>query len=237
MKNSFEHITNGWLYRTCKAIGDAVIISFLFLLFCLPVVTAGASVTALYYTVYRKYTKKIDNISKDFMHSLKDNLKSGIVINLIYLIYGSVVGFNIYAAFFGFGNVKLPDWYMIVSLLPLLLIIFSLPFAYPLLARFNNGIKGTIRNSFTLCMINFPKTLLLCLIILVATAVCVCFPPAVLLVPAGATRLYQMITEKAFASAMRVEKARTEDGDTGEAEEAPDNEENEEAISEEEDNG
>jgi len=208
MKKSFDHIQNSWLYRLSKAIGDVVIISCLFLLFCLPVVTIGASVTALYYTVYRKFKKHSDEVTKDFIRSLKENLKNGIIINLIYMIFSAIVGFNIYFAFNGFGGTKLPDWYTVVSFVPLLPIIFTLPFVYPLMARFSNGIKGTITNSYTLCMINFPKFLLIWLIVIVALAVSVCFPPAALLTPVGAMYLTQMITEKAFEKAIAVEKAR-----------------------------
>ena len=144
------------------------------------------------------------------MHSLKDNLKNGIIVHLIYLIYSAVIGFNIYFAFFGWGDIRLPDWYIIVSFIPLLPIIFTLPFVYPLMARFNNTVTGTIKNSFTLCMINFPKFLLIWLILIVALAVSICFPPAALLAPVGAMYLTQLITEKAFEKAIAVENSREE---------------------------
>ena len=210
MKKSFDQITNSWLYKTSQMVGDVVIISVLFLLFCIPVVTIGPSITALYYTVYRKYQKKSDSLSKDFIRSFKDNLKNGIAINLIYLVYLAVAGFNIYFAFNGLGSVKLPDWYTVVSFIPLLPVIFTIPFVYPLLARFSNGIKGTITNSFTLCMINFPKFFLLWIIQLAAIAVSVLFPPAALVTPVASTYLCQMITEKAIANAIRVEQSREE---------------------------
>ena len=213
MKKSFDHIQNSWLYRLSKSIGDVVIISALFLLFCLPIVTIGASVTALYYTVYRKYHKHIDEVSKDFIRSLKDNLKNATIIHIIYLLYSALVGFNIYFALNGLGGVKLPDWYIVVSFIPVLPVIFTLPFVYPLLARFSNGLKGTVTNSYTLCMINFPKFLLIWLIFIAALAISVCFPPAALLTPAGAMYLTQMITEKAFAKAIAVEKSREEKAD------------------------
>jgi uncharacterized membrane protein YesL len=210
MKKSFDQITNSWLYKTSQMVGDVVIISVLFLLFCIPVVTIGPSITALYYTVYRKYQKKSDSLSKDFIRSFKDNLKNGIAINLIYLAYLAVAGFNIYFAFNGLGSVKLPDWYTVVSFIPLLPVIFTIPFVYPLLARFSNGIKGTITNSFTLCMINFPKFFLIWIIQLAAIAVSVLFPPAALVTPVASTYLCQMITEKAIANAIRVEQSREE---------------------------
>jgi uncharacterized membrane protein YesL len=123
---------------------------------------------------------------------------------------------NIYFAFSGLGNIKLPEWYTIVSLVPLLPIIFSLPFVYPLLARFRNGIRATIKNSFTLCMINFPKFLLIWLIAASALLICVAFPPALLLVPTGAMYLTELITEKAFASVIKKIKTQEEKDDGNE---------------------
>ena len=209
MKNSFEHITNSRLYKIGEVIGNVVIMSALFLLFSLPIVTIGASASALYYTVYLKYNKKSDSITQDFIRSFKDNLKNGIIINLIYIIYSAAVGFNIYFAIFGLVGTRLPDWYTIVAFVPVIPVIFSMPFVYALLARFDNGIKGTIKNSFTLCMINFPKFLLVWIIVGIALAVSICFPPAALVTPVAATYLIQ-ITEKALNAAMRVEKAREE---------------------------
>ena len=200
MKTKFDHITNSWLYKAGKAIGDVVIISLLFVIFCIPVVTIGVSISALYYTVYRRYTKKIDDITKDFFSALKCNLKNGIVIHIIFTVYSAIVGFNIYFSFFGINGIKLPEWYTVVSFIPVLPLVFTLPFLYPLVARFSNSVKGTIKNSFTLCMINFPKFLLIWLIAAAAILISVAFPPSLLLVPTGAMYLTQMITEKAFAS-------------------------------------
>lgn len=218
MKKSFDHITSSWLYKSAKAVGDVVIISVLFLIFCLPVVTAGASASALYYTVYRKYRKKSDDLIKDFMHSLKDNLRHGIIIHIIYSLYSAVVGFNIYFALFGFNGLKLPDWYTVIAFLPVLPVIFSYPFIYPLVARFSNSVKETIKNSFTLCMINFPKFLLIWLIIILALGISIIFPPSMLVTPACAAYLIQMITERSFESAIRMIESREETEDIEEVE-------------------
>lgn len=218
MKKSFEHITNSWLYRVSKMIGDIVIMSLLFLVCCLPVVTIGASASALYFTVYCKYQKRSDSLSKDFMRSFKENLKNGIIIHMLYLIYGAVAGFNIWFAINGLGDIKLPDWYLLVSFLPLLPIVYTLPFVYALLARFKNGIKGTLMNSFTLCMMSFPKFILILLIAAAAIAISIFFPPSALITPVAATYLIQMLTEKVFDAAMRVEKAREESNEETQSE-------------------
>ena len=216
MKNTFDHITNSWLYRAGKSIGDVVTISLLFVVFCLPVFTIGVSVSALYYTVYRRYFKKDDNISKNFMSAFKCNLKNGIIIHIIYSAYSAIVGFNIYFSLFGFNGTKLPEWYTVISFIPVLPLVFTLPFLYPLVARFSNSVKGTIKNSFTLCMMNFPKFLLIWLIAAAALLICVAFPPALLLVPTGAVCLIQLITEKAFAAVISRTRSQEEKDDGNE---------------------
>lgn len=220
--SSFDRISNSWLYRLGEAIADVVLFSCLFLLFSLPVVTIGPSLCALYYIVYNKYTKGGDPNSKDFVRSFRSNLKNGIVVHLICSVFSLIVGFNIYFAFAGFGDLRLPDWYPVVSLLPLLPLIFTMPYVYALLARFDNGIKGTITNSFILCMVNFPRFLLIWLVVIVALAICIFFPPAALIVPVGATYLIQMVTEKSFAKALSVEQQRKEEVSDKDSEEDPD---------------
>ena len=219
MKQSFDKITNSWLYRIGAAIGNVVIISGLFLLFCLPVVTIGASASALYYTVYRKYQKKYDSITSDFMRSFKQNLKSGIIINVIAMVFIALAALCLYYAANGIGGVKLPDWYSVVAFVPLLPVALTLPYAYALLARFNNSVKGTLTNSYTLCMITFPKFILIWIIVLAAIAICLVFPPAALVVPVGAVYLLQMIIEKVFEKAISVEENRSkkEEGSTDDA--------------------
>ena len=74
----------------------------------------------------------------------------------------------------------------------------------------------SVELAYTLCMINFPKFLLIWLIVLVALVISVCFPPSALVTPVGAMYLTQMITEKAFSKAIAVEKAREEKNDESE---------------------
>ena len=71
-------------------------------------------------------------------------------------------------------------------------------------------------------MITFPKFILIWLIVLVAIAVCLLFPPAALVIPVGAAYLLQMIIEKVFEKALSVEENRGKKDDTEESEETED---------------
>ena len=62
-------------------------------------------------------------------------------------------------------------------------------------------------------------------------AVSIVFPPAALVIPAGAMYLCQMITEKAFAQAIEVEKARD---NTDDEEDSANDENNDDEVNEDE---
>ena len=61
--------------RVLNMISDIVLISMLWLLCSLPVVTVGASTTAAYYTIMKVVHKKTGYISKEFFKSFKLNFK------------------------------------------------------------------------------------------------------------------------------------------------------------------
>ena len=92
-------------------------------------------------------------------------------------------------------------------------------------------------------MIFFPKFFLIWFIEIIALGISIVFPPSALITPVAATYLVQMITEKAFAAAVRVEKAREEKESEPELNEEFIDDDSEDDISEEktddtsEDNG
>ena len=55
---------------------DCMCLSILWLLFCLPVITAGASTTALYATVYHYIRKEEGHLWRTFWGAFRENLRS-----------------------------------------------------------------------------------------------------------------------------------------------------------------
>ncbi len=226
MKKDFDSIIGSKLYVWAEKVSVYIILSALWILFCIPILTAGASTTALYYAITKRSLKESESPAGDFWHSFKDNLGQGIILHLIYSIYIALCVFNIVFANRGFGGVTLPQWYFPIAIILTLPVIFSYPFVFPCLARFKNSTKITVVNSFALCFVNFPKFLLLWLLLAVTLALLVIFPPLVLIVPALSCRVYSMFTEKAFAAATAVEENRgKEPSDTEEDADAGDNNE------------
>ena len=237
MKKDFDSIIGSKLYVWAEKISVYIILSALWILFCVPVLTAGASTTALYYAVTKRSLKESESPARDFWHSFKDNLGQGIILHLIYSIYIALCVFNIVFANRGFGGVTLPQWYFPIAIILTLPVIFSYPFVFPCLARFKNSMKNTVVNSFALCFVNFPKFLALWLLLAVTLALLVIFPPLVLIVPALSCWVYSLFTEKVFAAATAVEENRgkepSEINDEDEEDDSDDDENDEEDEDEE----
>ena len=154
------------------------------------------------------------------MHSFKSNIKQGIIINLIYLIYTIITAANIFIGYFGIGDVKLPSFYFPLSLLLILPLIFSFPFVVPCLARYENTTKNMFINGFTLSTLYFGKSLLVCLTMLVTLAVLVVFPPSVLFLPALSADFITGSLEKAFVYTEKKMNGNSQQGETENEEES-----------------
>ena len=59
-----------------------VYLNILWFLCCLPIFTAGAATTALYYVTLKMVKNEEGNITKAFFHSFKENFKQGTIMVL-----------------------------------------------------------------------------------------------------------------------------------------------------------
>ena len=70
-----------FLNRVC----DIMILNFMVILFSLPIVTAGASITAAYYIAYKMVKNEESYIVRGFFKAFKENFKQSTIIWLIFL--------------------------------------------------------------------------------------------------------------------------------------------------------
>lgn len=66
--------------RFMSKIGIIVVANLMFLLFCIPIVTIGASFTALYHVMLREFRSRNDiNPFREFWHGFRTNLKQATI--------------------------------------------------------------------------------------------------------------------------------------------------------------
>ena len=203
MSSSFyDRFSNSRLYDLGDKLGDIMLLSLCWLLCSLPVVTLGASSTALYYAIHRRFTKESSTPVQDFFRSFKRNLLQGIILNVILMIYGGLTAFNIYFAFCGWNGVHLPSFYIPVSILLALPFLFSALYVFPYLARFSNSVGSTLFHSFTFSTMYAGHTIRMWIFVILSVVLMVLFFPSVLVVPFICCYLCWKLCERDFSYAL-----------------------------------
>lgn len=146
---------------------DLMILNFLAVLFSLPVITAGASATALYYVTLKMAEDRESHIYKSFLKSFRDNLRQSTVIHVIMCVAGAILIIDY--RFFVLGNQGLPAFFLMAVLfmaLPLIYL-FILLYVYAVQARFINPVFRTLSNAFMMSIRHLPSTILMIILNLI----------------------------------------------------------------------
>lgn len=146
-------------------VADLCILNIICVVCCIPVITAGASITAMYYVTLKMVRNEEAYILRSFFKSFKQNFKQATIINLIMLLIGVVlyVDLNVSKAMQGGAGQIFQVIFMAFVLIYFILFLY----VYPVLARFYNTIKNTIKNALFMAIRHFPYT-----VVMVIIAVC-----------------------------------------------------------------
>ena len=158
------------LYKFMSKLTDLFKLNFLWLVFSLPIVTLGISTTAAYTVALKMAENQEGYIAGDFLKAFKANWKQGLVMSFITII----CVWAVYLDFRIFSVVEENSYvFLIIGIVAAYVLGFSLLYAYPLLARYENTVLNTLKNSFRISMKYFLRSLLL--VILIAFEIAVMF--------------------------------------------------------------
>lgn len=143
-------------------IADLCMLNILCIVCCIPVITAGASLTALYYVTMKMVRNEESYIFRSFFKSFKQNFKQATVINLIMLAAAALLYLDTRitkAMADPMGKILA----MIFALFTMIYLIILL-YLYPVLAKFYNSIKNTFKNALLMGIRHLPYTFLMLVI-------------------------------------------------------------------------
>lgn len=86
---------NSPFFRLITNIGNLILVSILWIIGCIPIVTIGASTAALYYTCVKVIRHGRGYLFSSFLQAYRSNLKQGIVVTLL----GILISFVLYMDF------------------------------------------------------------------------------------------------------------------------------------------
>lgn len=180
--NGFFNLDNPVLVFLGK-VTDLIVLNILVLVCCIPIVTIGASFTAMYFVLLRIRRNETTYIVKEFLCSFKKNFKDAILLWFIYLLISVVIVLDYYLIFFaGFEFLSL---FKVVFFVIVILVIMSMTWGFILLSRYENPLFKTLRYSFYVAVVNPIKTLIMGIMMIIVWSlpwVCPILIPTMLLI-------------------------------------------------------
>lgn len=181
-------------------LADLIILNFLTLLCCIPIVTIGASTTALHYMALKMVRNEETYIIKGFFKSFKQNFKQATLMWLIMILAALLLIGDFYIL--NKSGIEFPTWLRTALIAIGFLFIFGTMHTFPMLAKFDNTIRGTFKNAAYMSILSLPKTILMmvCWVIPIVIAIYVyqLFPVVIMLGISGPAFLNALLYSKTY---------------------------------------
>lgn len=165
---------------------DVILLSILFTICCIPLVTFGLSCSAMYYTMVRSVLSGEGRTIRTFFRGLRQNIVNGLVLGALFEAVLAILLFSLYVVFINdLGTVGILFGAVFFALL--LIFLTTMAYAFPLMGRFENTVLGILANSFFIAPMHWRETvaMLILEIVLLIAMIAVPFIPYVLLFVPG----------------------------------------------------
>lgn len=139
--------------RALSIIADLMFLNILTILCCLPIITAGAAVTAMFHVAIRIIRSEDGSMLKDYFRSFRSNFKKATILWLLLLIAAVLLYADYLAA-----KAFIPVLSAGIGAIAVLVLITAF-YSFALLARYENTLFGTLKNALALAIAYFPKTI------------------------------------------------------------------------------
>ncbi len=140
------------LFRASERIMDVCVLSLMWLVCSLPVITIVPASSALYYSCVKCLRRGEKGPYVNFLRAFRDNLKTGIAASAVFLLLAAVlVWFNLMLA--RLAPVQAQIAYLVLMLLPL----GTLTCAAALLSRFSSTLGSLLQDAARITIGHLPR--------------------------------------------------------------------------------
>lgn len=163
LHNMRFNITDNVIVRALNKICDMICLNILWLICCIPIITIGASTTALY-TVMLKIVKNEEGyIFRGFFKAFKSNFKQSTIMWVILVVLGIIcwTDYRVAGVMPGTVGLVMRSIFLLMGFVLLSVMIY----VFPLTARYENSIRATFRNALILTVGKFPYSLLMVVVL------------------------------------------------------------------------
>lgn len=160
--------------RALSKLFDMGVLTLIYLVFCIPVITIGAATTSLYYVSAKVLRHNRSYVWTEFWRSFKMNFVQSTVVWLILIVISVLLVFNIQIVGITDAESSKGGYLAGVYFAMLFIILCISCYIFPLISRFNTKFSQILRLSLYCAFRHFLHTLLM-LAILFAVAALVYF--------------------------------------------------------------
>ena len=160
---------DGPIFTFFSKLADLMILNLLFIVCSLPIITIGASLTAMSYVCLKMKDGTEGYIWKSFLSSFRLNFKQATAIWLILAALLAILVTDLLVVRTLPSQMQIVMQVLVMIGLVLWLIVFLMVF--PLQSRFYNPVKVTLHNALLLAIGNAPRMLLMVLIMAAAVVI------------------------------------------------------------------
>lgn len=185
---------------------DSIFVTMLWIIGCIPIVTIGASTTALYYTVHKSIYHSQGYVFSEFRHAFKTNFKQSTIVWLILFAVGAFLGTDAYLTYqLKNAGDKVGNIFYFIILFLIIEFIITI-YIFPYISRFSDDIKTTFKNAAFMAFGNPFKTLMMILTSLAVVYMVYVLPLLIVVAPTLYMLGIEQFMEKIYTKFVPQEK-------------------------------
>jgi len=205
-----------------RKVANILAVSILWLVFCLPVITVGASTSALYYAIHKNLKYDRSYAWKSFWTGFKTSFKQATAVWLVMLAIALLLGIDLYILhLYSTGELiflnryaEIFKWLQYCTVPFYIILIVELGYflyVFPYIARFKASLKVIVKNCFILMIRHLLFTILMIGISLLSLLLIWMVPVLILFLPTLSLWVISYMMEKLYRRYMSEEMKAEED--------------------------
>ena len=164
---------DGFIYRFISGFANLVLLSLCWLVCCIPLVTIGASCSALFSVCFKMTNDEDGHIVRQFFAAFRGNFRQATAAWLIFLPVGALILWAGYLYFFGMWDVSgAADFFAVVIVILAAVYLVVMTYVFAVAARYENTAVQTIKNALFIGLRYIGRTIILAAVTLTVVFMC-----------------------------------------------------------------
>lgn len=186
----------GKFFTITSKIADLVVITMLWLIGCVPVVTILTSTASMYQTTVKCIRYDRGKVFEEFKEAYNKNLKQGIELTVLYGIIGGGIGLGDYYVFTLLTSRSGPAFVLAAGMLIWsLLYLMNVIWLIPVFSRFSNTLGNMLRLNYVISVRHLARSVVMLLIMAAAAFITAASLPLIIILPSLSMLVISYLSE------------------------------------------